>query len=223
MIFFLILGITKVKSQDKFDVNAYPIHVQYKKSSKPLLIFISGDGGWNNFSTQLTEQLNQQGYPTVSLDSKKYFWSAKNPEVFSKAMQQVIDYYLKLWNKEDFSIIGYSFGADVAAFLPNRIAPSTLSKLNSLILISPGYSTGFEVKLMGMLSSGGPSNNEKYKVYPELLKMKNPVLCIFGTDEDNDFSKGLKETDKIKKQMISGGHHYEDDMKSLTTQIIKGL
>ncbi|MEO5909552.1 MAG: AcvB/VirJ family lysyl-phosphatidylglycerol hydrolase [Pelobium sp.] len=222
-IFFLILSIAKVKSQDKFEANDYPTHIQYKKSTKPLLIFISGDGGWNGFSVQLIQQLNQQGYPTVSLDSKKYFWNAKNPELFAKSMQQIIDYHLKLWNKEDFSIIGYSFGADVAAFLPNRFESSTLNKLNSLVLISPGYSTGFEVKLMGMLSSSGPTNNEKYKVYPELLKMKKPVLCIFGSEEENDFSKGLKETDKIHKQIIPGGHHYDDDIKSLVIQIVKGL
>ncbi|MBU1760395.1 MAG: virulence factor, partial [Bacteroidetes bacterium] len=168
----------KANAQTKFDISAYPIHVQSKNTNKPIILFITGDGGWNSFSTQLTNELARNGYPFIAFDSKKYFWDKKTPLQFGKDVQIILDQYLKEWNKESFIIVGYSFGADVCSFLPANLSKKLSDKLDAMVLLSPGYSTGFEVKLMGMLSSGGPSNSEKYKVYPELMKLKIPVSCI---------------------------------------------
>lgn len=212
-----------VKSQSKFDPSDFPIHAQFKSSNKPLILLITGDGGWNDFSNQLAAELNKNGYPVIAFDSKKYFWSIKTPSQFGKQVQLILDQYLKVWNKDSFCIIGYSFGADVCSFLPANLPLKLSEKLKSLVLLSAGYSTGFEVKLMGMLKSSGPSNSENYKVYPELMKLKIPVSCVFGADDDNDFKLGLKETEYIHKIIIPGNHHFNDDILTVTKAILKGL
>ena len=177
----------------------------------------------NSFSGQLIENLTKSGYPLIALDTKKYFWSKKTPSQFAKDLQPLIVKYLHDWHKEEFIIVGYSFGADVSSFLPSNFTTSLSATIKSLVLLSPSYSTGFEVKLMNMLNSGGASNNEKYKVYPELLKANFAVTCVFGTSDDSDFKIGLKETDKIKKVIIPGNHHFNDDVNLITKTILKAI
>ena len=116
-----------------------------------MILFVTGDGGWNSFSTQLTSELSKNGYPVIAFDSKKYFWDKKTPVQFGKDVQVILDQYLKEWNKESFIIVGYSFGADVSSFLPANLSKNLSDKLNAMILLSSGYSTGFEVKLMKIL------------------------------------------------------------------------
>ncbi len=220
---WLVFGFNHAFAQVKPDVSLLPVHLQYTNSTKPLVIFITGDGGWNSFSTKLSDGLSKNGFPVIALDSKKYFWDKKTPVQFGKDMQLILDEYLNKWGKSSFSIIGYSFGADVAAFLPANLSVSSSAKLNSLVLLSPGYSTAFEVKLMGMLNSGGDSNQERYKIMPEINRFKKPVYCVFGADEDNDFKDGLKEADKIHKIIIPGSHHYNDDISVVTKAVAKVL
>lgn len=209
-------------AQSGQDLSDYPLHVQYKRSEKPILLYLTGDGGWNSFSEGLISELNKNGYPTIALDTRKYFWDQKSPDQFAKDIKVILSVYFKAWNKTSFSIIGYSFGADVASFLPGHLPDALSAKINSVVLLSPGLSTGYVVKLKNMLNFGS-GNKEKYKVYPELLKYTSPVLCIFGKDEESDFYGILKETGKIKKLIIPGSHRYDDNIPVVARAVINGL
>lgn len=211
LVFFcLTFSYSFVNAQNK--TTALPVKLLKGNTIKPLIFYISGDGGWNDFSNQLISGLNKNGYSIIGLDSKKYFWSKKTPSQFANDIQPLLSQYLREWNKKEIIIIGYSFGADVSAFLPSNMNQAVADKIKSILLLSPGYSTPYEVKLMDMLNSGGNSNGEKYKVYPELLKSTFPVTCIFGIDDDSDFKLGLKESKNIRKITIKGNHHYNDDI-----------
>lgn len=218
-----MLGSISISSHCHAQSSPLPIQSQYVKSTKPFILYVSGDGGMNSFSTRIIKALNQDGYATVALDAKKYFWSAKTPNQFAKEISPVIEDYLKLWHKDRFYLMGYSFGADVSAFLTNYLDAPTATKMNSMVLISPGYSTDYEVKLMDMMRNSGKTTGEKYQVYPELLKANKNVLCIFGADENSDFYAGLKETNHINKVLVKGAHHYEGDINTLIDAIKKGF
>jgi type IV secretory pathway VirJ component len=69
-----------------------------------------------------------------------------------------------------------------------------------------------------MLGVGG-SDNDKYKVMPQLLRSPAPVLCVFGKEEGSDFYTALKPTDKIQKITVPGSHRYNDDVKLITRLI----
>jgi len=202
--------------------NQYPIHVQLKNTNKPVLVFLTGDGGWNTFSKQLVDEFGKNGYSVISLDTRKYFWEKKTPVQFAADMNIIINNYLKQWNKDAFSLVGYSFGAEVVAFLPSNLPAPTAEKIKSLVLLSPGFSNSFEVKFINILNAKY-TNKDKYKVYPELLKMKVPVFCIYGADERTDSSQDLKETNNIRKITIPGAHHYGDDIKVVAASVIKCL
>jgi len=219
-ILFLLIVCSYLQTHAQTD--PFPIHLQTVNSNKPIVVFLTGDGGWNTFSIQLANEIAKNGYPTISLDTRKYFWEQKTPVIFANDMNTILNKYLKQWNKDEFYIVGYSFGAEVAAFLPNRLPLATLQKLKSLVLLSPGYSNSFEVRYINMLFSKN-TNKDQYKVYPELLKTKVPVWCIFGAEEQTDISQQLKETNNIRKVNIPGDHHYDDDVKGVTRGLMKGL
>lgn len=218
----MFICIPLVKAQAVPDLSAYPLHVQYKRSAKPVVVYLSGDGGWNSFSEDLMLELQKNGYSTIALDTRKYFWTQKTPDQFARDMKIILGVYLKAWNKDSFSLLGYSFGADVSAFLPSRLGGELGPQLNSHILLSPGLSTSYVVKLKNLLNFG-PSDREKYKVYPELLKSNAPVWCIFGKDEDSDSISTMKESSKLHKITIPGSHRYNDNIGIVATAVMRGL
>lgn len=193
----------------------YPIQVVGKPSAKKILFYVSGDGGWNDFSQRLTASLASD-FIVVGIDSRKYFWSQKTPDEFAKAMSEIITYYLRLYGKEEFSLIGYSFGADVLAFLPDKINTSLLSKLKTMVLLSPSSSTDFVIRLSGML---GINHEGRYKIIPELLKIKCSTTLIFGKDEDHQVFGLLRSKTEIKTIEIPGAHKYND--VSVVSQTVK--
>jgi type IV secretory pathway VirJ component len=211
-----------VSAQQPFNSANYPLHVLQKTGSKQVVFFLTGDGGWNSFSQSLMAELGNNGYSVVALDTRNYFWKEKTPAKFGDDAEMIIAYYMNAWNKQSFSILGYSFGADVGAFLPNNLSRNVKSKLKSVVLLSPGFSTGFVTKLTNMLGIGG-SDNDKYKITPELLKSTVPTRCIFGKDEDSDFYSSLKTTDRLRKVTIAGSHKYNNDTKMVVKAVLPGL
>jgi type IV secretory pathway VirJ component len=220
LLFFI--NSTIARAQAVPELSAYPLHVQYKRSAKPVLVYLTGDGGWNSFSENLVQELQKNGYSTIALDTRKYFWNQKNPDQFARDIKTILSVYLKAWNKDSFVVLGYSFGADVAAFLPAHLSADFAPKLSSLILLSPGLSTGYVVKLKNLLNFG-PTDREKYKVYPELLKSKVPVWCIFGEDEESDAISIIKEYGRVHKLTIPGSHRYDDNIPVVTKAVLRGL
>src|SRR3974390_3039131 len=81
--------------------------------SKPLILYISGDGGFNNFSEAFMKEWNNNGYPVVALNAKSYFWNTKTPDVVTADVSGLITRYLSLWRRNEVILVGYSFGADV--------------------------------------------------------------------------------------------------------------
>ena len=224
IVYLLLTGALapKLGAQVLPQLSQFPLHSNYRKSAKPLLFFLTGDGGWNTFSQNLVTELVKNEYAVVTLDSRKYFWEQKSPDIFARDMQLIMSAYLKSWNKDSYTVIGYSFGADVAAFLPAHLSANLASKMNSLILLSPGLSTGYVIKLKNLLNFGS-TDKEQYKVYPELLKAGLPVWCIFGKEEGSDFYPLLKESVRLHKIGIPGSHRYNDDTGIIYKAIARGL
>lgn len=157
----------------------------------------------------------------VSLDSKKYFWDQKTPDKMTQDLTIIIEYYLKTWDRTEFSILGYSFGADAALFLTPRLSKELQSKLKSTILLSPSSSTDFVIKLTDMMGFG--SKEAKYKTLPEMNKISSPLLFIFGKDEDMDTYKGIPEKKNISKVKIPGSHKFDNDIQKVLLTIQTGL
>src|SRR5438552_6307660 len=119
-------------------------------TTKPLIFYISGDGGFNKFSTSFMETLNKQGYAVIGLNAKEYFWNKKTPQEAANAIESAINESNKQWKKKNIVLIGYSFGADVTPFILTHFSLAFAGKINHLILLSPSPKTDFEIHILQM-------------------------------------------------------------------------
>ena len=185
-------------------------------TTKPIIFYVSGDGGFNKFSTSFMQTLNKQGYAVIGLNAKDYFWTRRKPKEAAVAIEAAIDESNKQWKRSNIVLIGYSFGADVAPFMLTNFSPALALKVTRLILLSPSPKTDFEVHVMQMLGWGNSSGES---VPAEINKIIKPVVFIVGDDEKEfPFSQLTIKNKEIIK--MPGGHHYDGDVNALSKQIV---
>ncbi|MCX2585763.1 AcvB/VirJ family lysyl-phosphatidylglycerol hydrolase [Pedobacter sp. MR22-3] len=203
------------------DISQYPLSGSGKGNAKTLIFYISGDGGMNSFSQKIVDEMVQKNYSVVSLDSRKYFWAQKSPDQTAHDFSEIIQHYLKAYGKEEFSLVGYSFGADAVAFSIPRLPKELFKKLRSSVLLSPSSSTDFVVRVSDLIGFG--SKESKYKTLPELYKHTSTTYCIFGKEEDSEFYKLLKDRKNLNKTLIPGSHKYDNDIHKVVATILTGI
>lgn len=186
-------------------------------ASTPMVLFLSGDGGWTGFDQQICDELAARRLPTVGLNCQSYFWKKKTPEQTVADLEAVIRQYLKEWSKSKVLLVGYSFGANVAPFILNRLPADLRPKVQSAVLLSPDTKADFEVHVAGMLGkSGGP-----YDVAAELRSIQQtPVLCVSGDQESNEMQSALQGAAHVRFEKIPGSHHYNNDARKVVITIL---
>jgi len=183
-------------------------------TNKPLVLYMTGDGGMNGFSKSFVKQWNRHGYPIVALNLKSYLWNAKSPDKAAADITGLLRKYMRYWKRQRIILVGYSLGADVLPFVQTRLDNDVKDKASHLVLISPSATTDFEVHVF--YSSRGQS------VPAEINKLTKPTLVIFGASEKDvpDKSISNKNVTVIK---VPGDHHYNDDVAYLVQQISSRL
>jgi len=153
----------------------------------------------------------------VGLNARKYFWKEKLPEATAKEFSQVINYYLNLWGKKSFLLMGYSFGACIAPYIAYNFPEKLKSLLKGVYCFSPNLTGDFEIHLSDMLSFNTVG---KYDVISELLKIKglNPT-CVFGDEEELNIRNKFSSAG-IKIRTLPGDHHYNKDSKVTAETIL---
>ncbi len=215
----LIFSISSLMAQEMSPIADLPLQVSLSRgNTEVLVIYITGDGGWNSFNQQMVQELEKDGYGVVALNSRKYFWSEKSPDTFARAIEKLSNYYLEKWKKSSLIIVGYSFGADVASFLPNRVSAELLHKIKKIALISPSASTDFVIKLSDLVSES-ENVNRKYKVGPEINQVLIPFVCTFGNDEEKALKNTPIKNKDITVKKLPGDHRYNYDFSLLTKTI----
>lgn len=187
-------------------------------TTKPLIVYISGDGGMNSFTNSLIKSLNKKGYAVLALDAKDYFWHKKEPQEFAGTMNQAIGTYLKSKKRNSFIVLGYSFGADVTPFLTTRFPSPLSAKCKEIILLSPSTNTNFEIKVLDMLGWGSSKGKN---VVNELNKVSTHVILFFGSDEKNFPVNEI--TTKKEVVIMEGGHHYDNDVDDVASKIVSKI
>jgi type IV secretory pathway VirJ component len=221
LFFALACGTITAHSQDTSA--KLPIEVLSSANERDVLIlYITGDGGWNRFSEEVGHSFVKNGYSVIAFNARKYFWDAKTPQIFARDIEMLALHYLKVLKKTSLIIVGYSFGADVAAFLPNYLTKNLIAKIRLLALLSPSASTNFEIQLSDLIT-GGDSKDRKYLVSTELDRSIVPVLCLFGSDEDLILKKELRPGARIRIEELPGSHRYNQKSELLVEHVLRRL
>src|SRR3954464_9991967 len=178
--------------------------------NKPLILYLTGDGGMNSFSKSFVKQWNRSGYPIIALNLKSYLWNAKSPDKAAADVTGLLRRYMRSWSRQRIILVGYSLGADVLPFVQTRLDEDVKNKASHVVLLSPSATTDFEVHVF--YSSKGES------VPAEINKLTKPTLVIFGNTEKNILDKGISNKN-VTIIRIPGDHHYNDDVAYLVQQI----
>lgn len=186
----------------------------------PMVLMITGDGGWKNFDPRLANQFLQEKAPVVALNALHYFWTKKTPDQTALAVESLLNTYMRQWHKNSFILAGFSFGADVLPFVINRLPESMMEQCKGVALFSPGTSTDFEIHISQMLSD---HRQWKYNVVQEMESMK-PVklLCFFG-DEEHEFPVNMIPNHHWQLIYLKGGHHYEKNTDDIGKIVLEKL
>jgi len=187
-------------------------------TSKPMIFYISGDGGWNNFSSSLAGAINKNGFIVDGLNAKSYFWEKKTPE---QAVSDIVAYMQKQFagrKNQQFVLAGYSFGADVIPFIVNKLPDLVKKKLVSVVLLSPSTSTDFEVHWAELL---GWNKKRTMDVVAEINKMSLQKTIIISANNEDDFPlKDIKLKNYVN-EILPGGHHFEGDTDEVAKTMTK--
>ena len=130
---------------------------QNRSDGNVLAVVLSGDGGWAEIDKSIAAGLATAGVPVVGWSSLDYYWSPRTPERAAADLARIVEHYTTAWQKGRVLIIGYSFGADVAPFLVNRLQDSTRNRIASVVLLSPSDTATFEFHLASWLGGGSRS------------------------------------------------------------------
>lgn len=189
-------------------------------TSRKLLIFFSGDGGWLDFEDQLSTAFAADGFETIGFNSRTYFWSAKTPQQTAEDIVLLIGKYSKLYKTNRIYLCGYSFGADVVPFIYNRLPASVKNKVVALELLSPFASSDFMVHTSDLLNLAG--DDKPYKVQPEIEAVRIPVFCFYG-EKENPRPMELLRRRSFSLRTLPGDHHYDVSAYPDIVAALKGL
>jgi type IV secretory pathway VirJ component len=188
-----------------------------EKASDLMAIHLTGDGGWGVTDQGISRSLAASGIPVVGWNSLKYFWKKRTPEDVSRDLGRIISYYTAAWGKRRVVIIGYSFGADVAAFALSRLPAELRERISLLVLLGPSHHANFQFHFSGWL---GAQASGDYLVLPELRKLAGMrMLCFYGKGEDDSIGPEFAP-DMGKVVALDGGHRIGKDVGPVVQQIL---
>lgn len=192
------------------DLPAVLTEASTERMNAPLVLFISGDGGWYSFEQRVSDHLAADGVPTVGLDAKRYFWNRRSPAESAADVADLLDFYRSKWHKEKIILIGYSMGAGVLPFIFEQLPADLKQATETLVLLSPLPKIDFEIHVADML--GFNNDRDTYDLTAEIRKISPcvPVLLVTGEAERSPMPSALAGA-RVELATVPGDHHYDNN------------
>jgi type IV secretory pathway VirJ component len=197
------------------DIKVYP--AKKIDNNLPMLIGISGDGGWRGLVDNMSNGFSEKGVPVVGIDALRYFWKYVSPEKVADDVSKIIVNYTKVWKKSKVVLMGYSFGANIIPFIIDRLPADIKSKVSMAIMLSPDDHADFEFHFASWLDK---SSKDAFPVLPEILKLNGLKTLVFFGDEEKDPLKHDIPANIAKIIEVPGDHRYKDDRNKLVALIM---
>jgi len=196
-----------------------PLKEWNSSANKPLIFYVSGDGGYTGFSENICTAINKTGYKIAALNSKSYFGDKKTPEQTTNDIVAYLNTEFSKRKNQQLALAGYSFGADIVPFVTNILPDSLKKKLISVVLLSPSTSTDFETHIWDML--GGKKKRSR-DVVAEINKMGTLKTAII-LENDADFPVNDIKLKNYSYYKLGGGHHFEGNTNEVVRTMMKNF
>lgn len=191
-------------------------------SSAPMVVFMSGDGGWAALDKGLSAELQQHGMPVVGWSSLSYYWKKKTPEQATTDLVRILSDYQSRWGRQRWLLVGFSFGAEIVPFVINRLPKAYRNSLVGAVMLSPSTASDFEIHVSDMVVH---SKAGSYPTQPEVQAIDTlPLLCVQGADDDSPVRLCPRLSQpNVTTVTLPGSHHFDDDYGALYQQIATHL
>ncbi len=196
-------------------VNDLPlIELPANGDSNYFAIVVSGDGGWANIDKEIGDALVEKGVSTVGINALQYLWQPKTPESAGKDLQRIIEHYKEVFQKSKVVVLGFSLGADVLPLMVKNMSESARNSVAGVVLLSPGTDVHYEFHVTEWWTN--ESDDPGIPLIPAIESLNpTPVLCIYGTDEDDESSCPQLKGQHVIKKGLPGDHHFNDDYEAV--------
>ncbi len=152
----------------------------------PMLLLLTGDGDWAPFPKELAALATARGTPVLGLKMRSYLSKRRTPEELAAALAPVVRAQLEAWQRTELMIVGYSRGADVAAFVVNRWPEALRAQLTGIAFVGLSEHASFEFHLNDLLADIVRPTDVPTR--PEVEKLVGmPMWCVRGAEEQNSF------------------------------------
>ena len=197
------------------------------QAGKPLVLVLSGEGGWRAFDDQLATWLSHAGYWVGGFDSLKYFWKPQDDRAALAADVTRYDEALVRASgaAADARIVlaGFSFGADLAPFIAG--AKGRDPRIAALILIGPDLTGSLEARVIEIL--GFSPRGHTFDTARALADARSvPVLFIHGGKDEDSSAPSLFASFTGRKMLTvvpDASHHFAGHETELKRALIDGL
>ncbi|MGX1305362.1 type IV secretory pathway VirJ component [Amorphus suaedae] len=203
---------------DALDLPITPLPATAKVDA--LAVVYSGDGGWRDLDKTIAGIFQQEGLPTIGVDSLRYFWSRKSPGQVASDLTRLIDSYTSAWGVQHVLLVGYSFGADILPAAYNALDAAHRDKVSQITLLGVSSAASDEISVSGWLGSHPAGASP---TLPEIARIDPAkIQCVYGTDEDDTACRRLAGSGAELIE-TKGGHHFDGDYPKLASLILEGL
>ncbi|WP_323981352.1 AcvB/VirJ family lysyl-phosphatidylglycerol hydrolase [Aeromonas media] len=191
-------------------------------SSAPMVVFMSGDGGWAALDKGLSAELQRHGMPVVGWSSLSYYWKKKTPEQATADLVRILSDYQSRWGRQRWLLVGFSFGAEIVPFVINRLPQAYRNSLVGAVMLSPSTASDFEIHVSDMVVHDKAGS---YPTLPEAKAIKSlPLLCVQGAKDDSPVKLCPRlQQPNVTTVTLPGSHHFNDDYGVLYRSIADRL
>jgi type IV secretory pathway VirJ component len=219
---------TVVTSRGDQSLRVYaPAAPRPRAGERPLVLILSGEGGWRAFDEQLAGWLSRAGYWVGGIDCLKYFWKPQDDRdalsadvtLFASALTRAAG------AKADARIVlaGFSFGADLAPWIAG--AKGRSERIAALVMIGPDPRGSLEVRVTELL--GFAPKAHTFDTAAALADARSiPVLFVHGGNDGDSAAPALAAGFAGPKALavVPGAtHHFGGHEAELERAVIDGL
>jgi type IV secretory pathway VirJ component len=131
----------------------------------------------------------------------------------------MVKHFLTQWKIKSWYLIGYSFGADVAPFILNRLDHDALALPEACVLLDPSETTDFEIHVTDMVSFS--NTIRRFKVTDEILHVQRQTLCLFPKEDKRTLP--TNQNHFLSSVELPGDHRFDHNISAITRIIYSFL
>ncbi|WP_051959724.1 AcvB/VirJ family lysyl-phosphatidylglycerol hydrolase [Sphingobacterium sp. ML3W] len=214
---FILLFFIKITVMGQQNDNI--LKIWNNNGHSPVVLYLSGDGGFNSFSTRYCELLGREGYTVGAVNSKSFFWDKKSPDQIAKELSGSLDKLLVGRKNQMVYFVGYSFGADVIPFLVNKLTGEWKQRLQAVALLEPSTSTDLEIHVSDLF--GRSSVKRSMDVIAEINKMVGVRTAILLGEDEISFPMKHIRLPNLEAIYLKGNHHFDGNAADVVKATVK--